>query len=34
MDEIGDIMWQEDISNGTACYPESDAEADEWDEED
>ena len=33
MDEIGDIMWQEDISNGTACYPESDAEADEWDEE-
>ena len=33
LDELADDMWQEDISNGTVYYPESDAEADEWDEE-
>ena len=34
LDELADDMWQEDISNGTDCYPVSDVESDEWDEED
>jgi hypothetical protein len=34
LSDLADDMWQEDINRGAVYYPESDAEADEWDEED
>ena len=34
LSDLAEDIWQEDISRGAVYYPESDAEADEWDEED
>ena len=34
LSDLSEDMWQEDINRGAVYYPESDAEADEWDEED